>query len=82
MHPNVESIMRFFNYQHLPPHLQEISKSCHDLAEKMVNELPSSPELTVGLRKLLEAKDCFVRANVKPGDHCGPRIEGGETFKP
>jgi hypothetical protein len=24
--------------------------------------LPDGPELTVGLRKLLEAKDCLVRA--------------------
>jgi hypothetical protein len=28
----------------------------------MVDHLPDGPELTVGLRKLLEAKDCFVRA--------------------
>ena len=34
----------------------------HDLAEAMVNALPDGPELTAGLRKLLEAKDCFVRA--------------------
>lgn len=26
--------------------------------------LPDGPELTAGLRKLLEAKDCFVRAAV------------------
>ncbi len=30
----------------------------------MVNTVPDSPELTAGLRKLLEAKDCFVRALV------------------
>lgn len=28
----------------------------------MVDQLPDGPELTAGLRKLLEAKDCFVRA--------------------
>lgn len=27
----------------------------------MIRELPDGPELTAGLRKLLEAKDCFVR---------------------
>lgn len=28
----------------------------------MINALPDGTELAVGLRKLLEAKDCFVRA--------------------
>ena len=28
----------------------------------LAQDLPESPEVTVGLRKLLEAKDCFVRA--------------------
>ncbi|PRY56421.1 hypothetical protein B0I28_10970 [Glycomyces artemisiae] len=28
----------------------------------MIAALPDGPELTAGLRKLLEAKDCFVRA--------------------
>lgn len=82
MHPATEHVMKFFAYQHLPPHLQSISKACHDLAHQMAVELPENPETTIGLRKLLEAKDCFVRANVRPGDHCGTKIEGGETFKP
>jgi hypothetical protein len=33
-------------------------------AHEMARALPDSPELTAGLRKLLEAKDCFVRAAV------------------
>jgi hypothetical protein len=36
------------------------------LAEAMIVELPDGPELTAGLRKLLEAKDCFVRAALPP----------------
>lgn len=35
-----------------------------NVALNMVEGLPDSPELTAGLRKLLEAKDCFVRAAV------------------
>lgn len=35
-----------------------------ELAEDMIASLPDSPELTSGLRKLLEAKDCFVRCAV------------------
>lgn len=57
-------LMKFFAYTHLPPHLQEISKPCGELAEIM-DKLPESPEKTAGLRKLLEAKDCFVRAQLE-----------------
>jgi hypothetical protein len=32
------------------------------LAEEMSAALPECAELSAGLRKLLEAKDCFVRA--------------------
>ncbi|MBP2331237.1 hypothetical protein JOF56_011622 [Kibdelosporangium banguiense] len=63
-HPGTASLLKFFAYDHLPPHLQGTSKACHDLAHKMADELASGPELTVGLRKLLEAKDCFVRASL------------------
>jgi len=61
-HPATVSIARFFSFDHLPEPMQTISAySCH-LAEAMVRELPDGPELSAGLRKLLEAKDCFVRA--------------------
>jgi hypothetical protein len=57
-------IMKFFAYQHLPAELQEVSKPIAGLAEKMDAELPDSAEKSAGLRKLLEAKDCFVRAKL------------------
>lgn len=57
-----QRILKFFSFDHLPAQLQIISKPIHDLAVKMDEELPESAEKTVGLRKLLEAKDCFVRA--------------------
>ena len=57
--------MRFFQYSHLPEHLQEPSRSCAELAEKMNSTLIESAEKTAGLRKLLEAKDCFVRAKLE-----------------
>jgi len=63
-HTSTVQIARFFAYDHLPAHLQAISRPCHDLAEEMIGALPDGPELTTGLRKLLEAKDCFVRANL------------------
>lgn len=60
----VDHIMQFFTYDHLPDHLKSVSKPCGDLATEMAKILPSNPELTAGLRKLLEAKDCFVRAQL------------------
>jgi hypothetical protein len=57
-----DRMLQFFVYGHLPPHLQEISRPFRDLAANIVNTLPSNPERTVALRKLLEAKDCAVRA--------------------
>jgi hypothetical protein len=61
-HPSVAGIVRYFDYGHLPPALAEISRPCAELAADMLAALPDGPELTAGLRKLLEAKDCFVRA--------------------
>ena len=57
-------ILQFFGYEHLPENLQEISNPFGDLANEMTNILPLNPELSAGLRKLLEAKDCFVRAKL------------------
>jgi hypothetical protein len=57
-------IMKYFEYEHLPPHLQEVSKPIGYLAQALDAELPDGPEKSAGLRKLLEAKDCFVRARL------------------
>lgn len=63
MHPATAALLRFFKYEHLPAHLQAISKPFSDLAHQIA-EGPSNAEMTVGLRKLLEAKDCAVRAHL------------------
>lgn len=57
-------IMKYFEYAHLPPQLQEVSKPIGDLAHQMNDQLPDGPEKSAGLRKLLEAKDCLVRAKL------------------
>lgn len=54
--------IQFFEYEHLPPKLQEISKPLCELAKLMEETLPDGPEKSAGMRKLLEAKDCFVRS--------------------
>ena len=59
-----EPIVQFFDYKHLPPHLQAISRPLGRVAYKMLRTLPPSAERTAGLRKLLEAKDCLVRARL------------------
>lgn len=59
-----ELLMQFFEYAHLPEHLQAVSKPFGQLAELIVTDLPRNPERTVALRKLLESKDCAVRAKV------------------
>jgi len=58
-----EHIRQFFVWDHLPPHLQEISAPFAKLADFLLT-LPRNPERTVALRKLLEAKDAAVRAKV------------------
>jgi hypothetical protein len=62
IHPAARQVLQYFAYEHVPEPLHELSRACYDLAWSMAANLPQNPELTVGLRKLLEAKDCFVRA--------------------
>jgi hypothetical protein len=59
-------ILQYFNYAHLPEPLQAISKPFGDLAMHMAETLPPSAETSAGQRKLLEAKDCAVRAALTP----------------
>lgn len=60
----MESILQFFKYEHLPPHLQKVSQPFAELAANMLASLPRNPERTVAFRKLLEAKDAAVRAQL------------------
>lgn len=57
-------IVKYFTYEHLPEHLQAVSKPIGELAKAMDESIPDGPEKSAGLRKLLEAKDCFVRAKL------------------
>tara|TARA_R110002049_G_scaffold127881_6_gene285066 strand:- start:4456 stop:4641 length:186 start_codon:yes stop_codon:yes gene_type:complete len=54
----------YFAFEHLPEKLQVVSKPLGELAKKLDKELPDSAEKSAGMRKLLEAKDCFVRASL------------------
>lgn len=59
-----DRMLQFFEYKHLPDHLQIVSQQFASLASYVANEVPMNPERTVVLRKLLEAKDCAVRAMI------------------
>jgi hypothetical protein len=59
----VESyLIQFFAFDHLPPDLQDVSRPFGELARILDRDLPSNPEKSTALRKLLEAKDCAVRS--------------------
>mgnify|MGYP001558414994 CR=1 FL=1 len=59
-----DRMLQFFAFGHLPDHLAKISAPFAALAHEIVTTLPANPERTVALRKLLEAKDCAVRAKL------------------
>jgi hypothetical protein len=68
-HPATQQIAQYFAYGHLPAPLRAVSEQCHDLAERMIEDLDDGPELTFGLRQLLLAKDAFVRAALPPKEN-------------
>ena len=59
-----EPMLQFFEYEHLPEALRNVSRPFGELAKDIVETLPRNPERTAALRKLLEAKDCAVRAKL------------------
>ena len=61
-HPGTVSLMRYFVHAHLPEPLRAVSEPFGHLARTLLDMLPDSAELTTALRKLVEAKDCAVRA--------------------
>lgn len=79
-HPSTTSVTRFFEYGHLPEPLKTISGACADLKDSMLSLLEDDPELTAGLRKLLEAKDCFVRAAVAQNNRNKGEVNEGKPL--
>lgn len=66
MYPATERLLGFFTYADLPENQQVVSRGCCILAEMIALTFPDgSAEVTDGLWKLLEAKDCFIRAMVE-----------------
>ena len=66
IHPATAAVLRHFAYDHLPPHLQEVSRPFHDLAHRLADTL-SGPELTQALSALFDAKNWAVCARLGMG---------------
>lgn len=63
MHPSIQGMLKSFAFDHLPEgKIRNTSMLFYDLAHEMADNLPSSADLTYGLRKLWEAKNVFVYA--------------------
>ena len=64
-HPATRELERWLRpNQNLPQRSIDIAQDSYDFARDMIELCQDGPELTVGLRKLLEAKDCFVRQSI------------------
>lgn len=77
-HEPPDHIMQYFNFAHLGPAMQAISRPFCELANDMVVKLPRNPERTAMLRKLLEAKDAAVRASIAVDLGAAPPAEIGK----
>ncbi len=64
-HPSIRHFGPLFAYEHLPVRLQPVSKIFHDAAQQLIDVTDGNDnsEVATSLRKLLEAKDCAVRAD-------------------
>lgn len=63
-------MLRWFRFGQLPPGpIRQTSEACAALAKHMDDDLEEGPEKTAGMRKLLEAKDCFVRQRIADVNH-------------
>lgn len=63
----LDRMLKWFAYEHLPDHLKNTSKSFSELATIINSTIEAGPERTIALRKLLESKDAAVRAKLHPG---------------
>ncbi len=59
MDPDKRLLMQF-RFNHLPTHLQSVSRPFYSTAEWLIQNTPGSPERTLALRKLFEAKNYAV----------------------
>lgn len=68
-------MIKWFAFDHIPESLQKVSAIFNGVAAWMMTNLPPGPEATEAMRKLLESKDCAVRAAIESDQKKGP-IQG------
>jgi len=61
-HPAVVTLASYFDARRVGEAGRPYAAEVEHTARTMLASIPDSPELTVGLRKLLEARECFIRA--------------------
>jgi hypothetical protein len=70
--PGLWDLLRFFDHQHLPAHLQDVVEPFDELASRIAERVLENEgnvvQTRMALEKLLEAKDCAVRALVRDED--------------
>jgi hypothetical protein len=72
-HPSVQAVARWLEPNPaLPGHLHDVAKVFHDAGVCLLTYVEvDDPELTTALRKLVEAKDCAVRARIVHAEEIG-----------
>jgi hypothetical protein len=80
----IDELLGFFQFAHLPPHLQAVSAQFRALVKSQMaivhgrgDDVPLSWELVEGLRHLVKAKDCFVRAALVGTQGASEKSDGG-----
>jgi hypothetical protein len=75
-----QHVLQYFAHEHLPEGpMRDLSSIIGNHARYLETVLPDGPEKTAGLRKLLQAKDCFVRAAIGMAGPLPDRIEGAPS---
>lgn len=62
-----DRMMVWFDYSNLTDDHRPIAKLYYLLAKELIKTCDPGPERTVALRKLLESRDCTMRAMIHPG---------------
>lgn len=76
MHPGTENGLRWLTPNpNLPEPQRTIAQSFYSMAVSLVDECDEGIETTAGLRKMVEAKDCFVRASIDKRDQLAAERE-------
>lgn len=81
LHPSARSLLRWFDHHDHPAYLQRVVWPFSELAYQVAQRY-SCPETSAAVRKLLEAKDCAVRAAISAREADGKSAVGASAASP